>query len=85
VNYLKFKCTWRAYQQICHSMVGKGNHLVDKTLRENCVSGDAQKMTGKVENLAEIWDIGHLLQETGKVHGQSLIAHSRVQKIQDSG
>jgi hypothetical protein len=66
-------------------MVGKGNHLMAKTLRKNCLSGDAQKMAGNVENLDKIWDIGHLLQETGKVHGQSLVAHSRVQKIQDSG
>jgi hypothetical protein len=33
-----------------------GNNQVDKTLREKCISGDAQKMIGNVEDLAEKWD-----------------------------
>jgi hypothetical protein len=54
VNYPKFKWEWQAYRQSFHPMVG--NDLVAKTLREKCVSGDAQKMIGNVEDLAEIWD-----------------------------
>jgi hypothetical protein len=32
-----------------------GNNLRAKILREKCVSGNAQKMVGNVEDLAEIW------------------------------
>jgi hypothetical protein len=47
VNYLK--CESQAYQQTYHPMVG--NDLVAKILREKCVSRDAQKMIGNLENL----------------------------------
>ncbi len=34
----------------------EGNDLVAKTLKEKWVSGEAQKIIGNTEDLAEIWD-----------------------------
>jgi hypothetical protein len=54
VNYPRFKKECEAYRQAYHAMVR--NDLAAKTLREKCVSGDAVKMTGHLEDLDEIWE-----------------------------
>ncbi len=42
-------------QEMYHAMVI--DDLAAKTLREKCVSGEAVKMIGHLEDLVEIWEI----------------------------
>jgi hypothetical protein len=55
VNYPRFKKEWRAYRETYHSVVS--GDLAAKTLREKCVTGDALRMVGHLEDLKEIWNM----------------------------
>jgi hypothetical protein len=53
-NYPPFRKEWLDYTQTYHAMVS--NDLREVTLREKCVSGDAVKMIGHLDDLGEIWE-----------------------------
>jgi hypothetical protein len=53
-SYPRFKREWTAYRETYHSVVS--DDLAAKTLRENCVKGDALQMVSHLDELQEIWD-----------------------------
>jgi hypothetical protein len=53
-SYPRFKREWVAYRETYHSLVN--DDLAAKTLRENCVKGDALRMVSHLDDLHEMWD-----------------------------
>ncbi len=53
-NYPPFRKEWLDYRQTYHAMVS--DDLREVILREKCVSGDAVKMIGHLDDLGEIWE-----------------------------
>lgn len=65
-----------------------GTDLVTKILREKCVSGDAHRMIGNVEDLVEIWDtLNTCYQRSEQYMAEALkpIIEFKSYRVSDSG